>query len=218
MDAKNDNSKDFKDYIGLMEQLLTTLNSLYSSDLSAKLFGQDTFSLEYISYKNQLHFHLVIPEKYRSLFEKMTTSFFSDAVIEETDEINIFEGEDLHYTTKCLILNKDYIYPIKTYQKLESDPINNITNALTKLDEDEACMIQIVLSPTSSNWQNLASKAANQKQNKTESFSFSPLSLLKEFINFWKTEDKDKKEEKSDSPSSLESEEIKLIDEKNKKI
>ncbi len=29
-DAKQDNSKDFKDYIGLMEQLLAAMNSLYS--------------------------------------------------------------------------------------------------------------------------------------------------------------------------------------------
>jgi hypothetical protein len=64
-DAKNDNSKDFKEYIGLMEQLLVAMNSLYSGKFLNKLRGQHTFSLEYISYKNQIYFHLVVPQKYQ---------------------------------------------------------------------------------------------------------------------------------------------------------
>lgn len=64
-DAKQDNSKDFKDYIGLMEQLLAAMNSLYSGKIINKLRGQHTFSLEYISYKNQLYFHMVVPKQYQ---------------------------------------------------------------------------------------------------------------------------------------------------------
>ena len=64
-DAKQDNSKDFKDYIGLMEQLLAAMNSLYSGKILNKLRGQHTFSLEYISYKNQLYFHMVVPRQYQ---------------------------------------------------------------------------------------------------------------------------------------------------------
>ena len=36
-DAKQDNSKDFKEYIGLMEQLLVAMNSLYSGKFMNKL-------------------------------------------------------------------------------------------------------------------------------------------------------------------------------------
>jgi hypothetical protein len=90
-DAKQDNSKDFKDYIGLMEQLLAAMNSLYSGKIMSKFRGQHTFSLEYISYKSQIYFHMVVPRKYQTLVEKQVTSFFSDAVIEEVEEINLFE-------------------------------------------------------------------------------------------------------------------------------
>lgn len=103
-DAKNDNSKDFKEYIGLMEQLLAAMNSLYTGKFFQKLRGQHTFSLEYISYKNQLYFHMVVPRKYQGLVEKQITSFFSDAVVEEVDEINLFEENNLHYATECLTL------------------------------------------------------------------------------------------------------------------
>lgn len=64
-DAKQDNSKDFKDYIGLMEQLLAAMNALYSGKFINKLHGQHTFSLEYIAYQNQLYFHMVVPRKYQ---------------------------------------------------------------------------------------------------------------------------------------------------------
>ena len=55
-------------------------------------------------------------------------------------------------------LKKDFFLPIKTYQKLESDPINNITNAFSKLSENETCVVQILLKPVSDNWQEKTDK------------------------------------------------------------
>jgi hypothetical protein len=52
--------------------------------------------------------------------------------------------------------------PIKTYQKLESDPINNIVNAFSKLEEDESGVIQILLKPIDDDWQGDCSKTSNQ--------------------------------------------------------
>jgi hypothetical protein len=74
-----------------MEQLLAAMNSLYSKKFWNKLRGQETFSLEYIAYKNQILFFIVFPKKYQVLVEKQVTSFFSDAVVEEVEEINLFE-------------------------------------------------------------------------------------------------------------------------------
>jgi len=53
-----------------------------------------------------------------------------------------------------------FFFPIKTYQKLESDPINNITNAFSKLEDDESAAIQIVLKPIDDDWQSDCSKAS----------------------------------------------------------
>jgi hypothetical protein len=36
---------------------------------------------------------------------------------------------------------------------LESDPINNITNAFSKLEEDESAVLQILLKPIDDDWQ-----------------------------------------------------------------
>jgi hypothetical protein len=178
-DTSQDQNKTFKDYIGLMEQLLVAMNSLYSGKFFNKLRGQETFSLEYVAYQNQILFFMAVPKKYQILVEKQITSFFSDAVVESVEEVNIFEGKDLHYATECLTLKHDYIFPIKTHQKLESDPINNITNALSKLDEDESCMIQLMLRPTDNRWQKNASKHAGHLQKHGADKGISPLSILK---------------------------------------
>ena len=106
---------------------------------------------------------MVIPRKYQTLIEKQITSYYSDAVIEDTDEVNIF-AKAKYYSNTLMYLSKESVYPIKTYDKLESDPINNITNALSKLEYDESCAIQILLRPTSNRWQKKASKKASKLQ------------------------------------------------------
>jgi hypothetical protein len=91
-------------------------------------------------------FYVVVPQEYKALVEKQINGFYTDAIVEETKEENIFKGKK-HYTGTYLYLKKPFFYPVKTYQKLESDPINNITNAFSKLDENESAAVQILLKP-----------------------------------------------------------------------
>jgi len=57
--------------------------------------------------------------------------------------------------------SKDFFFPIKTYQQLESDPINNIVGAFSKLEEDESAVIQILLKPIDDNWQKECTKESS---------------------------------------------------------
>ena len=91
-------------------------------------------------------------KNYKKLLEKQINGFYPDAIIEETKEMNIFENRKA-YSTSYLNTAKNFAYPIKTYQKLESDPINNITNAFSKLDEDQSAAVQILLKPIDDDWQ-----------------------------------------------------------------
>lgn len=74
-----------------MEQLMVALNALYSRKIKDKILGQHTFSLEYIAHQDQIFFYVVAPADYQILIEKQITSYYPDAVIEDTDELNIFE-------------------------------------------------------------------------------------------------------------------------------
>jgi chromosome condensin MukBEF ATPase and DNA-binding subunit MukB len=51
LDEKKETVKDFKEQVGLMEQLLASLKSIYSNKILTKILGQDLISFEYIAYK-----------------------------------------------------------------------------------------------------------------------------------------------------------------------
>lgn len=90
-DEKHETVKDFREQISIMEQLLASMKSLYSSSFMDWLFGQEYVSLEYVAHKQEIYFYIVVPKRAKILIEKQIIGFYSDAFIEETDEINIFE-------------------------------------------------------------------------------------------------------------------------------
>jgi hypothetical protein len=51
LDEKKETTKDFKEMIGLMEQLFASLKSIYSKKILKKILGQDTISFEYIAHE-----------------------------------------------------------------------------------------------------------------------------------------------------------------------
>ena len=52
-----------------------------------------------------------------------------------------------------LTLQKRYAFPIRTYKAMETDPLNALTNSLSKLALDEGTAIQLLISPASEHWQ-----------------------------------------------------------------
>lgn len=210
---KEDVTHGFKEQVGLAEQLLSGLKSLYSRHLKARLFGQDVISLEYVSHRNETFFYVVVSRRLRALVEKQISAFYPDAVIEQTPEIDVFSGRT-RYASAYLYLNKSFVYPFKTYQKLESDPINNILGALAKPGEKESTVVQILLRPVDNSWQHKASKVAQKLHKKGWRFSLNPLDWV---MGLLRTNISKPEENHQEEASSLESEMYKLIDEKGKK-
>ncbi len=218
LDEKQETQKDFKEVISIMEQLLASLKSIQSNKLKTKILWQDTFSLEYISHNQEIFFYVVCPFEYKDLFEKQINWFYPDAIIEETPEINIFEWKK-YYNWTYLDLKKDFYYPLKTYQKLESDPINNITNAFSKFKEDESGVIQILLKPINDDWQHeCASQSSKIMEWKKQKHSFNPLNILISIVElFFIPKDEKDNQSPSKETSALTQERAKLVDEKAQK-
>lgn len=91
-DDRKETVKDFREQISIMEQLLASLKSLHSSAFQSWFFGQEYISLEYVAHQDELYFYVVVPRKSKLLVEKQIIGFYSDCLIEETPEINIFEN------------------------------------------------------------------------------------------------------------------------------
>lgn len=178
-DERKETVRDFKEQISLMEQLLASLKALHSRGIKSWIFGQDYLSLEYVAHKQEIYFYVVVPKKAKNLIEKQISGYYPDAVIDETEEIDIF-GDKKVVKGVELVLSKSFHYPIKTYQKLESDPMNAIVSALGKLGETDAASIQILLSPISDTWQKSVKKTEKQKKG---TFSWNPLAWMGSFFS-----------------------------------
>ena len=131
-DEKKETSKDFKEQVSLMEQLLASLRSMGQDSILARLLGGQSFSVEIVAHEQEIFFYIIVPRALRLLFEKQITGFYADAVIEATPEINIFAGRKSVKGVE-LMLKKPFFEPLKTYQKLESDPMNPLLGTLGKL-------------------------------------------------------------------------------------
>ncbi len=213
--------RDFKEIVGVASHLFESLNSIYSSDFSTYFKGQDYFSVEYAVMDNQINFYFVVPRNLRSLIEKQITSFYPDCYVEQENDYNIFKEKSK--VAACNIqLVKDYIYPIKTYEQLNSDPLNNITNVLSKLGYDDGAVIQVMLKPIKDGWQKRGREEAKNifTQKKKSGGSLNPLMWLGALFDFFfKGEiSGDNKPDEGGRTTPLTDEEVKAMEQKNSKV
>lgn len=214
--------RDFKEVIGVASQLFESLHSIYNGKLKRYFFGQDFFSLEYAAIENQIYFYVVVPRDLISLVEKQITASYSDAYVDEVEDYNIFK-EGGKYAATSLQLAKDYIYPIRTAENMNSDPLNNLTNALSKLSFDDGAAIQFVLRPKKDGWQKRGREEARNifSQKKTSKFSWNPLRwiaalfeiLIKGEIGGQKNGD-----DGGGRTTPMTDEEVKALEQKNSKV
>lgn len=216
-DSKKETTKDFKEMVSLMEQLLASLKSTYSQKILKKILGQDILTLEYVAHKSEIYFYVTCSRHYKKLIEKQINGFYMDAIIEETKECNIFEGRK-YYATAYVNTKKPFYYPIKTYQKLESDPINNISNAFSKLEEDQSAAIQIMLKPVDDDWQGKCSTMSSKMMHgKHAHFTLNPLKILVGIFEMFFQKNDEEKNSQENSNSALTQERAKTVDEKGDK-
>lgn len=167
-DEKRETTRDFKEQISLMEQLLVGFRSMGDHGIFSRIFGCSSLSLEIISHAGEISLVVVAPAKIKGAIEKLITGMYSDALVETIDEINIFEGRNVVRGGQ-LVTKKHYFEPIKSYQKLESDPMNAVFGAMAKLSPTESAVVQVSISPMGDTWQ---SKALKYEKNLGKSHGF----------------------------------------------
>ena len=159
-DERKETVRDFKEWTGIMEQFLASLRGLSEGGIREKFFGADGISFEYVAQDGEIFFYVAVPRKARILIEKQITGFYPDAIVEEVPEPNIFRSRKVAAGAE-MVLHEHPFLPIRTHQKLESDPINTITGVLGKLAEDESAVVQVLVRPVPDDWQRKAFKKAD---------------------------------------------------------
>ena len=146
-DPGPDEKKGFKELIASMEQLYAGLQAVADGRDNK---GRDYFTLEIAEQNTNRHvvFYASVPADKADLFEKQVLASFPKArIIEKTDDYNIFTegGVSLGAVAE---LSAHESLPIRTYDKLDYDPINAVLSVFSKLKEHgEGAAIQFVIAP-----------------------------------------------------------------------
>ncbi|MBI3336072.1 type IV secretory system conjugative DNA transfer family protein [Candidatus Peregrinibacteria bacterium] len=154
IDQEKRTEKDFKEKIAVMEQLYRALWEVRNLDfweyLHFWIFRYATISFEMFVEKGQLSFYVLTQPKLVSIVEKQITAFYTDAevTVEQTPDMRREGQVCVGYNLSC---EKLYVYPIREYDQMQEDPLNDIANVLSKLNEDESATVQLVITPSFSN-------------------------------------------------------------------
>lgn len=154
-----DNSEDKERYqrdeekkqlIGIAEQLYATLSGISHE----KWFWQpkDYISFELACTDKKISFYINCPRHLQDLIEKQIQAQYPHAFIEVTKGYNPFP-ETGEMEAVELKLTKQYMFPFRTYKSMETDPLNALTNAMSKLSDGEGAAIQMILYPAAHHWQ-----------------------------------------------------------------
>ncbi|MBU2415767.1 type IV secretion system DNA-binding domain-containing protein [Patescibacteria group bacterium] len=128
----------------------------------AWLLGRnDHFSFEIVANQKKICFYVVAPKKMARYIEQQAHAHYPEAVIEEVDDYNIFHPQGIT-AAGFLKTRRSFIFPLKTYDKMETDPMNSMINIISKLDEHEGIAIQYVIRSAKGGWHRKAAKVVKE--------------------------------------------------------
>ena len=228
-----DNNKDFSsqqliEEISKGETIFSSIGGLKAQKgLKYWLFGRDDhFSFEIVALSNKIAFYVVAPENNYRYLEQQIHANYPEAVIEEVEDYNIFKPNS-QVMAAYLKTKRDFVFPIKTYKDMSTDPMNPLINVLSKLGKDESLAIQYVVRSAVGSWHSRVRKIVNNI-NKTNSIS-KGIEISHGSFQFFKIINlifdifRDKKKDNNTNPQEIkkltviEEEMLKRIEEKNSK-
>ncbi len=148
----SEKARPLKEMLSAMEQFYAGMMSISES---GKKHGDSknhmVIEVAVADGSQQFVFYVSVPNDKADLFEKHITSVFPGAKAEvQHDDYNVFNAEGVVVGSVAHFTNND-IYPIKTYDQFDHDPINIILNTLSKIEkEGEGASIQVVFNQVGS--------------------------------------------------------------------
>lgn len=146
--------QQIREKIALMEQMFSHLYEISDSWFSMLLYGRPIFALELTipSTGEEISFFLAVPKRFVGSVKKIIQGIFPDVHIEESRDYNVFNPQGAGAASLVSFIHGKY-YPIRTYQKLEGDPMKAMTNVFTQLAKvGEGAALQIIARPARVSW------------------------------------------------------------------
>jgi len=158
-----DNVQQMKNNIELMNQIYKNFYSIFEDNLKYKLLWNNYISIELLVEKEQIKYFLGVPEVHFSTVKKMIAAFYPSSFIEEVEQPKLLQAWK-YMAGWEFNLSKHSIYPIKTYESFEADPMDSLLSAYNNVNKDEKMILQILVQPLHEKWlKRMRKKAAKVK-------------------------------------------------------
>ncbi|NTU98459.1 type IV secretion system DNA-binding domain-containing protein [Candidatus Falkowbacteria bacterium] len=224
----NDKDRDvtvqqLREEIARGETLFSAIGGLRAErGLKAWLYGRrDHFSFEIVADKKVIAFYVVAPRTMARYMEQQVQAHYPEAVVEAVRDYNIFHPQSV-VVSGWLKTRRSYVFPIRTYNKMDTDPLNSIINVLSKLGPNESLAIQYVVRSAKGAWHARTSRIFSKvRQGKSISEAMND-SAWSEFFSYFKgssPEDKNKQQQNNSMyrQNAMDEQILKNFEEKNAK-
>lgn len=157
--------QEIQEDIAAMETFFSAIGGLKAErSFKSRFVGrEDHLSFEIVANKGVIAFYVAIPRHMQKFIEEQLHAQFPYAVIEEVDDYNIFSAQG-GVAGAYVKFVRPFYFSIKTYRKLQSDPLNGLTNALSKISATEGAVIQFVVRSAKKEWHKPGPKIAHEMQ------------------------------------------------------
>lgn len=221
---EDEKAKNLKELISKMEQFYAGMLSV-----SGEKAGPDYFSIELANANKseEFVFYISVPDTKKGLFEKQILSIFPEAkILEKKDDYNVFNEQGVSVGSFAK-QESNHIYPLKTYEEFDYDPLNVLLNSFSKISRDhEGAGIQIIIKPAGEEYVSFYKKALKdiaKGMKLKEAIDMSRLSFIgetktvfKDIVKGFSGSTKDKEEK--DKVKEKEQVDDKIIENINNKI
>ncbi len=184
-----DSVSNMKQNIEIMNQVYKNLYALFDDSWKNTHLGNNYVSMEIFIEKEVIKFIIAVPIDHFETLEKTIWSFYPWCVIEPIEQPKLLETGKYMYGWE-FTLNKDNIFPIRTYESFEADPMDSILSAYSKVFVDEKLCLQLLIQP-------LHESLFKDMREKTDKAKKRKKSFIANFFNFFKMNEKEEKEEKN---------------------
>jgi hypothetical protein len=207
--------KPLKEIISGMEQFFSGMLSVTLKDKEKNYI---VLEIANAVDSDQFIFYVAVPETFKGLFEKHIVSIFPDVrLTEKADDYNVFNEQGISLGSYLTTKEKP-VYPFKTYEQFDYDPMNVILNSFSKIQKlSDGAALQFIFMPAGDYFHKRYQYAVKEieKGVKTKTAIDLPESFLGEMSHELKEffAPVDNKKEK-DAPKTIDNEAIQKIQQK----
>lgn len=145
--------QQIQEKIAVMENVFAAVGGLKAErGLKAWVVGrQDSISFEIVADGGLVSFYVAIPQRLKDFIVQQLQAQFPHSQVDEVSDYNIFRATG-EIAGARLALRRDSFFPLRTYKKMDSDPLNAITNSLAKVEKTDGAAVQILVRSAKREW------------------------------------------------------------------